>query len=269
MLKQKGFETNKIITISFAHLVHDVFSSFLAPLLPLLTQKFGISYSLAGFLTVAQRFPSLLNPVVGIVAEKLPVRYFLILAPSVTAVSMSLLGAAPSYAYLIILLFIAGIGASLFHVPAPVMIKRVAGNRLGKGMSFFMLGGEGARSLGPIIILGAVHLWGLEKTYYLIPLGLFCSLILYYRFKDIPISDAFKKKNKEIGIKKTFFKFLPLLLSITGIIFFSSLVKSSLTIYLPIFITSIKGESLWIGGISLSILQLAGAGGTFFSGTIS
>jgi FSR family fosmidomycin resistance protein-like MFS transporter len=44
--------------------------------------------------------------------------------------------------------------------------------------------------------------------------------------------------------------------------------KAALTLYLPVYLRD-KGESLWYAGISLALLQLAGAAGTYFSGTIS
>jgi FSR family fosmidomycin resistance protein-like MFS transporter len=148
------------------------------------------------------------------------------------------------------------------------MVKQVSGERIGKGMSFFMFGGEIARSLGPLVILGAVSLWGLEGTWKLIPFGLLSSFILFLRFRKIPISHEFKHEKKQVGIFNTFKYHIPLFSSIAGIIFFNSLIKGALTTFLPIFLTS-KGGSLWLGGISLSVLQLAGAVGTFTSGTIS
>ena len=268
MKNENKFQTGNVITISFAHFVHDVFSSFVAPLLPLLIDKHNISLSLAGFMTVVQRLPSLFSPLIGILADKLPIRYILILAPSITAAAMSLIGVAPSYIFLLILLLFAGIGIALFHVPGPVMIKRVSGYRTGKGMSFFMFGGELARSIGPIVVLGAVSLWGLEGTFRLMPVGFFASFLLYLRFRKIPISDAFHKKKRETGILGTLKKHFPVFMLITGIIFFTSMIKSALTTFLPTYVTA-TGSSLWAGGISLAIYQLAGAVGTFFSGTIS
>ena len=44
--------------------------------------------------------------------------------------------------------------------------------------------------------------------------------------------------------------------------------KLSLTLYLPTFLTK-QGNSLWLAGISLAILQFSGAIGTFFAGSIS
>ena len=62
MQKSEKFQIGNVITISTAHLVHDVYSSFLAPLLPLLIEKLSISYTMAGILTIIQRIPSLFNP---------------------------------------------------------------------------------------------------------------------------------------------------------------------------------------------------------------
>ncbi len=268
MKDKNKFQTGNVITISIAHFIHDVYSSFLAPLLPLLIEKFSIFLSFASFLTIVQRLPSLLNPLVGYATDKLPIRYLLIVAPAITVICMSLIGIAPYVVVLIILLLTSGIGISLFHVPSPVMIKKVSGNRIGKGMSFYMLGGEIARSLGPLYILGAVSLWGLEGTYRLLPFGLIASALLFFRFRKIPISDAFKNKQKETGALEAVKTHIGIFAIISGIFFFTSLVKGSLTTFLPIFLTT-KGETLWFGGIALSVVQFSGAAGTLFSGTIS
>ncbi len=264
----KKFQTINIVIISFAHLTHDIYSSFLAPILPLLIAKFNLSYSLVGLLTLFQRLPSLLNPFVGLIADRVSVRYFLIIAPAITTVSMSLLGCAPSYAVLAVLLFITGISSALFHVPGPVMIKHVSGHRVGMGMSFYMLGGEFARSVGPLIILGAVSLWTLEGTYKLIPFGMIASLFLFFKFKNIEIRQDFKKDDTQSRVRETLQKMLPFFLLLTAITFFMTLVKSVLTTFLPTYL-NLKGASLWTGGISLSVLEFSGAVGTLMAGSIS
>lgn len=265
------FSKTKVASISAAHHVHDIYTSFLAPILPLLMEKFGLSYSMAGLLNVIQRIPSLFNPFVGMIADKVSVRYFIIITPALTAISMSLLGIAPTYIFAAILLFVSGISSTLFHVPAPVMIKHVAGKKIGKGMSFYMVGGELARTIGPVIVLGAVSLWGLEGMYKLIPLGIITSGILYYKFKDIKIRQNFKSEGNSKPAetyKSTLKRFLPVLITTTGIVLFRGGMKSALTLYLPTYIHE-AGNTLWFAGMSLSVLQLAGAAGTLLSGTLS
>jgi len=265
--KNNKFQTGNVITVSFAHLLHDTFSSFLAPILPLLIDKLSISYSMVGLLSVLQRLPALLNPFVGIVADKISVRYFIIIAPSITAISMSLLGVAPNYIVLGILLFIMGVSSTLFHVPGPVLVKEISGNRIGKGMSFFMLGGELARTLGPLTILGAVSLWTLEGTWKLIPFGLAGSFFLYWKFRNIAVHQDFSKEKKS-SAKGTIRKLMPIFIALIGITFFRGIMKAGMTTFLPTYLTA-KGSSLWFGGMSLSVLEFAGAAGTIFTGTIS
>ncbi|HKI77444.1 MAG TPA: MFS transporter [Ignavibacteriaceae bacterium] len=268
MNEKNKFQTGNILLIASAHFVHDVYSAFLAPILPLLIEKFKLSYSLAGLLTVIQNLPSLMNPLVGLVADKISLRYLLIIAPLITATCMSLLGAAPSYTVIAILLFVMGISTSMFHVPAPVMVKHIAGVRVGKGMSVFMLGGEIARSIGPLVILGGISIWGLEGTFRLFPFGLAASIFLYFKFKKIKISQELKTNKIDSGILQTFREHSGVFINMSGILLFTLILKSALTAFLPTYL-SLKGESLWMAGISLSVLQLAGGAGTFFSGTIS
>ncbi|MGM0666382.1 MAG: MFS transporter [Bacteroidota bacterium] len=264
--RKNGFQTANVVLISIAHLTHDVYTSFLAPLLPLLIQKLNISLFLSGLLAVVQRVPSLFNFLVGILSENLKVRYFVIFAPAVTTVAMSFIGVAPTYTILVILIFVSGISSTLFHVPAPVMVKKISGERTGMGMSFYMLGGELARTLGPLVVVAAVEQWGLHGTLRLIPFGLIASFILYLKLHKISIREEIKTEKP--NYLKIFRRFLPVFLTLAGITFFRGAMKSSLTLYLPVYLTG-KGMELWGAGISLSVLQLAAAAGTFLSGSIS
>ncbi|NOZ13290.1 MAG: MFS transporter [Acidobacteria bacterium] len=268
-IKDRGdFQTGNVLLISTAHLVHDIYSSFLAPILPLLIEKLQISYAAAGFLTVVQRAPSLLNPLMGLLADRIRVRYLLILAPAITSVSMSLLGMAPNYGVLVLLLLSMGIGAMCFHVPGPVMIKAVSGERTGRGMSFYMLGGEVARTVGPLVILGAVSLWGLEGTWKLIPFGLLASAILFFRFRKMVFHREHAGKGVRIGVRRTLKGFFPFFTILAGYTLFRALIRSTLMVFLPTYLAS-RGENLWFAGISLSALELTGAIGTFWGGSLS
>ena len=76
----KKVQKNQVATISLAHLAHDTFSSFLAPILPLLIEKLGMSLAMSAFLDIARKLPSLLNPFFGLLAERSAARYFVILS---------------------------------------------------------------------------------------------------------------------------------------------------------------------------------------------
>lgn len=268
MKKQQKFHTRNVLSVSLAHFVHDVYSSFLAPILPLLIEKLSISYSYAGLLAFCQRVPSLFNFFIGMHLDKFRIRYFVIFAPGVTGVCMSLIGLAPHYIVAVILLLSMGISGAFFHVPAPVVIREFAGDRLGRGMGFYMVGGEIARTLGPIIVLAAVSLWGLEGTYRLIPFGAAASLWLFLRFRNVTIEGEKRKTEDKPAFGKTFKKYLHLFLCIAGIILFRAFMKSAVINFLPTYL-SVKGQSLWFGGLSLSVFEISGAAGTFLAGNLS
>jgi FSR family fosmidomycin resistance protein-like MFS transporter len=263
----KKFQTGRVVTISFGHLLHDTYTAFLAPMLPLLISKHGLSLSMAGLLDVIRKIPSLFNPFIGLLADKVCVKYLVIFTPAISAISMSLLGLSPSYLILFILLFVTGISSALFHVPSPVMIKHFSGDKTGRGMSYFMFGGEMARTLGPLLITAGLSVWGLEGSYRMMPLGLLASIILYFKLKDVTAIHQNNNK-KQKGAGETIKELVPFFIFITGFQLFRAGMKSALTLYLPTYLTA-KGQSLWIAGISLSVLQFAGAAGTFAIGYIS
>ncbi|MFO7810246.1 MAG: MFS transporter [Candidatus Delongbacteria bacterium] len=264
-IKKKVFDYPVVLTVSFSHLISDMYSAFLAPVLPLLITALGISKFQAGLLDFARKSPSFLNPLFGIIADRIDAKYFLIVGTVIITVTMSLLGTVSDYITLFILVLIAGIGNSIYHVPGPVIIKKVAFERLGRGMSFYMLGGELARFLGPLVILSAISLWSFEGSWRIMPAGLSVAVFLYFKVRKIKVH---KKNESGYAKLKDYKKYFRFFTTIAGIVLFRSAMHASLTLYLPIYMNS-KGYSLWISGISLSILQFAGAAGTFIVGILS
>jgi FSR family fosmidomycin resistance protein-like MFS transporter len=182
------FQTDKALVIAAGHLTHDIFTSFLSPLLPLIIQKLSLSLTLAGALASLQQLPSLINPLLGLMADRGSLRWLVILAPTITAITMSLIGVAPSYIVLCILILVAGVSTALWHTPAPAMMARVSGRQVGQGMSFFMLGGSLAYTIGPLLAVEAAAWWGLDGIWRLVPLAVCASALLYWRTRDIAIA---------------------------------------------------------------------------------
>ena len=268
-MKKIIFNRSKVFTISSAHFLHDVYSSFLAPLLPLLLKKYGIDLSVASWLSLIQRIPSLFSIVLGTFAHKIPWRPIIILAPVVTAISGSLLGAAPNILLLGILLFTIGMSSAVFHVPAPVMIKIFSGNRAGKGMSFFMIGGESARMLGPLLIVSAVSWWGLEGTWRLAIPAIVAAVILSLTMEKIPYETIDIKDKTKLKWKNTLQKYSGFFVALTIYMLFRSVMRGALATFLPTYMVRLKGSSLLFGAFSLSILQATSVLGAFVAGSIS
>lgn len=267
--QEDGFQKGKVLSISAAHFVHDCYTAFLAPALPLIIDKLGISYGMTGLLAVIQRIPSLFNPFIGIIAERPVMRYMVVVSPALTALFMSLIGIAPGYIFLAVLLFFSGISSTLWHIPTPVIVRTLSGSRPGKGMSYYMVGGELARTAGPLIILGVISLWGLEGTWKMMPLGFIASILLYLNFRKAKLRPTTSsRKHQEGSYWKIFLRFSAAFLLTGGFTFFQAGMKASLTYYLPTFLTS-QGHTLHYADLALTVIQLAGAAGALFAGTLS
>jgi FSR family fosmidomycin resistance protein-like MFS transporter len=260
------FQADRVSTISAGHAVHDTYTAFLPSLLPVFIENLSLSTTQAGLLSVFLQAPSLLQPFIGHLADRFSLRYFVILAPAVTAVAMSLLGIAPGYAALAVLLIAAGLSSASLHAVGPVMAGRLSGQSLGRGMGFWMVGGELGRTLGPIVIVSAIGLLTLKDTPWLMVVGLFASVILYLRLRDVPG----RPPNASGGLpwRPALWGMRRLLVSLVGLIVARAFTLVALTTYLPLFLTE-EGATLWSAGATLSLLQAAGMVGALAGGSVS
>ncbi len=266
MKNLSSFRTAEILLLSFCHFVHDVYSSFLAPLLPLLIEKLSMSLTQAGLLSAVMQLPALMNPFIGVLADRVSLRLLVILAPMMTAIPMSLIGLAPTYGVLLILLFLAGLSIAMFHVPAPVMIARMAGSKTGRGMSLFMTGGELARTVGPLTAVGAVTLLGLEGFWPIMAVGIASSMMLFYRLRGLDLT--VHNRQKTTSLMTTLKNMRRVLVPLTIILVARSFMHGSLTAFLPTFIQSQSGN-VWLGGIALTLFEAAGVAGVLTAGSLS
>jgi FSR family fosmidomycin resistance protein-like MFS transporter len=261
-----GFDSRQVLTVAGAHLVHDTYSAFLNPLLPLIIDKLSLSLTLAGSLTLYLRIPSLLHPLIGLWADRIDLRLLVILAPAGSAIAMSLIGMAPSYSILALLLLAAGLSSAALHVPGPVIVARVSGRRTGTGMSLWMAGGELARMIGPIFAVAAVSWLTLEGYYPVMLLGILTSVVLYARFKRIPLRSHSRSRPAALG--ETWRVLRRLMIPLAVIMLLRSLMRAALSTFLPTFVTG-SGQSLWAGGTALAAVEFAGALGALAAGTLS
>lgn len=260
------FQASRVLAVSAGHAIHDTYTAFLAPLLPTLVDKMALSIKAAGLLSVFLQLPSILQPVLGYLADRINLRPLVVLAPAVTATMMSLLGVAPHYAILAVLLTVAGASSATLHAVGPVMVGNVSGHDLGQGMGIWMVGGELGRFLGPIIITSAVELASLDGAPWLMVGGIVTSIMLYARLRDVPGRSS--NSGQELPVLQALRSMVPLLAPLTGIVIARSFMSSALTTYLPLYMRD-GGSSNWLAGISLTVLEFAGVAGAFLGGSLS
>jgi FSR family fosmidomycin resistance protein-like MFS transporter len=260
------FQTSRVLTMSAGHGVHDTYTAFLPSLLPLFIRTLSLSKTEAGLLSVFMQGPSLLQPAIGHLADRLDLRVLVILAPAVTAAVMSPLGLVPSYALIALCLAVVGLSSASMHAVGPVITGHLSGQNLGRGMGLWMVGGELGRTLGPIVIVSAIQLLTLRGTPWLMAGGLLASLLLLILLRDG--SGPSPEADRGLPWGRALRAMGPLLIPLTGIIVARAFMISALTTYLPTYLSE-EGASLWLAGASLSILEAAGVVGALTGGALS
>ena len=94
---------------------------------------------------------------------------------------MSLVGWAPGYVGLAVLLLFVGISSAAFHAVGSVTAGSPVGSVAGKGLSVWMVGGELGSTLGPILAAGALTVLSLKRVSPGMILGWAASLVLSTR----------------------------------------------------------------------------------------
>ena len=262
---RERFETGRIVLICSGHFVHDIFSAFIAPLLPLLIDKLSLTLVLAGSLPVFMQLPSLLGPLIGWLADRFSLRYLVIFAPAATATMATLIGFMPTYGMACLLLFCVGVSIMAFHAPAPAMIAHMSGNKVGRGMSFFMAGGELARSVGPLLVGFGVAQWGMEGLWRLMFFGWLASGVLWWRLRDVSARRDARKRTGKPMLRRLARVFAPLL----AVMLLRNMAVSCLGVFMVVYMVDVRGFDLTLATSALALYEFSGVGGALAGGTLS
>lgn len=258
----------KAMYLALGHFVIDLYAAFLPPLLPLLIDKFQISFTSASLLAAVLSLSSAMTqPVFGFLFDKLGGWKMIIWGLVVAGLSLSSLGLAPHYSVLILLLIVGGLGLSSFHPEAAALTTSLSGQRRTWGMSIFMLGGNLGYSLGPFLILIVVINLGLEWSFFTSLPALGTAWVLHryallgekapkiHSTSNIKIESSLNRRVLGFSVL-----FSVVVLRVTTVL--------SLVTFLPM-VQNLRGFSLIAAGGSITVFMACGAFGGLIGGYLA
>jgi FSR family fosmidomycin resistance protein-like MFS transporter len=235
--------------------------------LPLLIKNLSLNTTEAGLLTVFNQVPNLLQPVIGHLADRKNLKMVVVLAPAVSGILITLLGISPSYSLAALLLLLAGFSTAGFHSIAPAMVSARAGRKVGRGMGFFMVGGELGFGIGPLLVVATIGFLTLKGLPWLMALGMLASLILYLRLKAAS-TVRHSQVEMSLSARQALVQMSGLMLPIMAITFITGFLNANIGYYLPTFLSS-EGEPFALAGASLAVVELGGTVGVLLMGLFS
>lgn len=256
-----------IILIVISHILVDTTQSSLSILLPVARETFGLNYTqvgiVAGTLFVTS---SVIQPLFGYLADRWQANWFMAVGVGWTALVMGLVGTAPTYGVLLLLVGLAGLGTAAFHPQAGISVANLSPARRGLGMSFFSAGGNVGFALGPLVgawILSRFHLRG--TLLFVIP-GLFMGGLLFgLRRITCPVEKSAEGPRGMVRVGMGRLVDLGLLSVVTAL---RSWTYTGTMAFLPLYLTA-RGAALTVSGRYLFLFLLAGAVGGLAGGFLS
>jgi MFS transporter, FSR family, fosmidomycin resistance protein len=141
-----------LAAISFCHLLNDMMQSLLPALYPMLRSSYSLSFTQIGLLTFTFQFTaSLLQPLIGALADRNPRPYSLAVGMGFTLFGLVLLAYADSYALLLVAAGLVGTGSSVFHPESSRVARMASGGKHGLAQSVFQVGGNFGTAAGPLL----------------------------------------------------------------------------------------------------------------------
>ncbi|MFO8059812.1 MAG: MFS transporter [Bacillota bacterium] len=266
---EEQLQTGPMAVLVGTHALNDSYTSFLSNLLPLLMDKFGLSYALAGLLqSVLNISTSLAQPVFGFLTDRSKRVPFIILGPAFTALAISSLGLMPSYPMLFPALIIGGLSTAAFHPQATSVVPLVGGSRRGMAMALFVVGGTVGYAVGPLLILSIVGKWGLGSTW----LAAVPTLVLVGLLgRHVPRTVyGFARRTVEQASGSALLSHWKPLLVMWFIVVFRSGVATTMAGFLPTFLHDSKGFAVGMATATAHLVFTAtGAVGGLLAGHLS
>ena len=254
-----------IFALFLIHFIGDFFQSFIRPMLPVLADKFSLNLTQVGMITgIATFMAFLIQPIFGYLADRYRTRLILLIGSFVGAICIPLVGIAPYFGVVLLLIGMGSISSAIYHPTAAGMVSDYAGRRTGLSMSIFGLGGTLAFALGPVVFAGYITLWGLHRLPYLTLLGLSVFVLL---FVLIPASDGASLTQRDFmgSLRESIGEVWKPVVTIWAIAFSRAFVEQTLLTFMPV-LTSSEGHSLVSVGSILSLFTVGGSISAIVSG---
>ena len=251
------------------HCINDFGQGSLAALIPFFIANFGLNYYQSASIIFCNTIvASVAQPILGYVADRWRVPWFIPVGFSITLISISAIALATSYEMILALSLIAGLGAALFHPEAALLVNRMQSNELGNAMGRFAVGGSAGFALGPLLA-GGVYVFGAQFLWLFTAIALIGVLLYVYAFTGSAATDVVGESkssakstntgaNDWVSFGKLFF-----------VIASRSILFSVLSIFIPIlYITVINGEAS-ASSLALTMYFAMGAVLTYMGGALS
>jgi FSR family fosmidomycin resistance protein-like MFS transporter len=249
------FFSTPVALLAGGHLVADLYSGFIFPILPYIAKRLDISLPMAGLIiSLSGLSSSFLQPVYGYFSDKISRRFFVVWGLIIASIFISLTGVATTYLALALCVIIGNIGVGLYHPQATAIVGKLKERNKNLSMGIFVAGGIIGYALGPLLSSSIVEFLGLKMTPVAAIPGLLLVILIYLFLPKL------KVEKPVIHLKDVFAYLLTkkrILLPIIFVVIIRSFLLMSMSTYFPFEWEDNLGYSILTVGFVMAIFSLA------------
>lgn len=213
---------------------------------------------------------ALVQPIAGYLADQKPRPYLMPLGMLTAGLGVMFLGYCQNFWVMFALIALNGVGVAVFHPAAGKLANIFAGQKVGRGMSIFSVGGNIGYAVGPLYFTAFYMVMGLHATLLLIVPGILMTLLFWGRQRKYEVYSKRRqqqtkhRKDKE-ALKDDYFGTCLLVL----LVFARSAAMFSLTAFLPLYFIHVLGQGDEQSALTITVMGLTGAAATLIGGNMA
>jgi FSR family fosmidomycin resistance protein-like MFS transporter len=249
-----------------AHFVNDMYGNYLPALLPLLADVHHLTLSRAGLLISMYTVTgSLCQPLFGYLADSGRLRPVSAAGLAMAGLGAGLLGFAPSYAALVVLTVVQGMGTAAYHPQSSSLVHGLSGTRKATRMATYILAGQAGYALSPLIAASVAVRAGLP---WVIVTALPAVLLSIVMFALRPWNWARVAHDAPVRLRDDLRRNARGLVRLMALIMSRSTLSYAMLALLP-FLFKQRGVPATYGAAALTVMLFAGGIGGLIGGFLS
>ena len=170
-----------LLTLMLGHFTNDLMGGVIPMLYPDFKDRFDLDNAAVGGITLAYSSASSLSqPFFGYISDRFGRRWFVPIPLVWGACFISLLGFADSFAMILVLAALAGIGSGAYHPLGASNAAAVSPEReRNTALSIYTAGGTTGYALGPLVAVAFLAIFGTEGTAVLFVPAIVVAALIY------------------------------------------------------------------------------------------
>lgn len=248
----------------FAHFIIDCYPGFIAPLLPFIASKVGITMKDAmAIISIANISSYLLQPIFGYFSDKCKKRFFIFWGIIIASLFLPMMGLAESFLALTVAIVLGEIGVGFFHPQATSFVPRFCKDNEDATLKtgIFLSMGSFSYGAGALIATNLYEHFGEESIIFTSIFGVITALLMFLFVPKVSceVETEVKEKISLIKSMKEIFSLRLERILISASIA-KSIVVSSYTLIMPFFWKNIGLSASKIGLINCAFLATSTLG---------